>query len=79
MIQVNIHEAKSQLSRLLEQAARGEEVIIAKAGRPVARLVPIRRRVKPRRLGAWAGRIRLHPDFDELPEDIRRAFEGENE
>ena len=76
MIQVNMHEAKSQLSRLLEAASRGEEVLIAKAGRPVARLVPIRGRVEPRQLGPFEGQIHIHEDFDELPDDIQAAFDG---
>jgi len=77
MIQVNMHEAKSQLSRLVEKVAAGEEVVIAKAGRPVARLVPVRQRTQPRRLGAFAGQIQISADFDQLPEDIQAAFEGE--
>jgi prevent-host-death family protein len=77
MIQVNMHEAKSQLSRLVEKAAEGEEVIIAKAGQPVAKLVPIRGRVEPRLLGAFEGQIRIHPDFDDLPHDIQAVFEGD--
>ena len=72
-----MHEAKSQLSRLVEKVAAGEEVVIAKAGRPVARLVPIRQRTQPRQLGAFAGQIRMGADFDQLPEDIQAAFEGE--
>jgi prevent-host-death family protein len=54
---VNIYEAKTSLSRLVDQAAKGEEIVIAKAGRPRARLVPMGRRAKPRKPGAWKGRV----------------------
>jgi prevent-host-death family protein len=73
---VNIHEAKTHLSRLLERVAKGEEVVIAKAGKPVARLIPFSPRGK-RVLGLDAGKIWIAPDFDELPEDLQAAFEGE--
>jgi prevent-host-death family protein len=74
----NVHEAKTHLSRLLERVARGEEVIIAKSGRPVAKLVPVA--AEPRRPGRLKGRIRLGPDFDEpLPEEVLAAFRGERE
>lgn len=70
----NIHEAKSQLSKLIERAVSGEEVIIAKAGQPMVRLVPISQNRAPRQGGQWRGRVRIAPDFDELPEDIARAL-----
>ncbi len=70
----NIHEAKSQLSKLVEMAERGEEVIIARAGKPVARLVPYRPSAEPREGGQWKGRVRISQDFDELPPDIAEAF-----
>jgi prevent-host-death family protein len=74
---VNIHAAKSQLSRLLDAAVAGEEVIIAKAGKPIARLVPIERTQARRRLGTLAGQFRVPEDFDDpLPEQILDAFEG---
>ena len=76
MTRVNIHEAKTQLSRLLERVARGEEIVIARAGKPVARLVPWTA-PRPRVLGLFAGEIEIADDFDELPEDIQAAFEGE--
>jgi prevent-host-death family protein len=64
---VNIHEAKTHLSRLLERVQAGEEIVIAKAGRPVARLTAIRER--PARRVPGSDRIAIHPDFDEpLPE-----------
>ena len=73
---VNLYEAKTQLSRLVERAAAGEEIIIAKAGRPLARLVPLAApRTAPRPLGLLAGQGWVGPDFDApLPEGIARAF-----
>jgi prevent-host-death family protein len=74
---VNLYEAKTQLSDLVERAARGEEVIIAKAGQPKARLMPLARTQRPRKPGAWKGRVVVAPDFDApLPEDLLEAFEG---
>jgi prevent-host-death family protein len=74
---VNLYEAKTQLSKLVEKAARGEEVVIAKAGEPKARLVPIARPVRNRRPGAWKGRVVIAPDFDApLPEEVLASFEG---
>lgn len=70
----NIHEAKSRLSQLIEKAERGEEVIIARAGKPVAKIVPYDAKAKTRRGGQWRGKIRIADDFDELPEDIAEAF-----
>jgi antitoxin (DNA-binding transcriptional repressor) of toxin-antitoxin stability system len=61
---VNIHEAKTHLSRLVERVEAGEEVVIARAGRPVARLVRFTRRSGPRRPGLWRGQVELAPDFD---------------
>jgi prevent-host-death family protein len=66
---VNIHEAKTHLSRLLEQVRNGEEVVIAKAGKPVARLVAIDRRPARRVPGMDKGKVIIHPDFDDpIPE-----------
>jgi prevent-host-death family protein len=62
--QVNIHEAKTHLSRLVERVEAGEEITLARAGRPVARLVPYRPRREPRKLGIWKGRIWLADDWD---------------
>lgn len=75
--QVNIHEAKTHFSRLVERAARGEEVVIARAGTPVARLVPYGQTGDLRKPGAWRGRVRLAADFDELPPHLGAAFRGE--
>jgi prevent-host-death family protein len=70
----DIREAESQLPRLIERALGGEEVIIAEAGTPVVRLVPIRPDDSPRRGGQWKGRVRIADDFDALPDDIAAAF-----
>lgn len=74
---VNIHEAKTQLSRLIERVRSGEEVVIAKAGKPVARLVPAIPAGIARKPGALKGLIRIGPDFNApLPEDVIAIFEG---
>jgi prevent-host-death family protein len=74
---INVHAAKTQLSRLLDAAVAGEEVIIAKAGKPVAKLVPIDQAPPPRRLGLLDGKINVPDDFDDpLPDEILDAFEG---
>jgi prevent-host-death family protein len=70
----NIHDAKSQLSKLVKQAERGEEVIIARAGKPVARLIPYHPSTVSREGGQWKGKVRISPDFDELPPDLAEAF-----
>ena len=75
---VNMHEAKTHLSRLVERVAQGEDVVIAKAGRPVARLVPYDEVGEPRQPGGWEGRVWIADDFDELPPEILAAFEGES-
>ncbi len=72
---VGVHEAKTHLSRLLEKVAAGEEVEITNRGRVVARLVGPARRTP--NFGFDRGRVWLADDFDALPEDLRRAFEGE--
>jgi prevent-host-death family protein len=74
---VNVHEAKTQLSRILERVAEGEEIVIAKAGRPVAKLVPIPS--EPRKPGRCKGKIKIGDDFDgPLPESILKGFRGES-
>lgn len=75
---VNMHQAKTHLSRLVEQVLAGEEIVIGKAGVPVAKLVPYRTAGGPRRPGAWRGQVTIRPDFDELPEDVAAAFRGES-
>jgi prevent-host-death family protein len=74
MRSVNVHEAKTQLSKLLEEVEAGERVIIARAGEPVAVLGPYKAAVRRRRLGLFAGQVTLRDDFDELPSDIAEAF-----
>lgn len=71
---VNIHDAKTNLSKLLERVERGEEIVIARAGTPIARLCPIAPRPRRRRLGKYAGQIEIADDFDRLPDDIAAAF-----
>jgi prevent-host-death family protein len=73
---VNIHEAKTHLSRLVERVEAGEEIVIARAGRPVARLVGLRRRTAPRQPGLWRGRVNLAPDFDTTDDAVVAEFEG---
>jgi prevent-host-death family protein len=90
MPQVNVHDAKTGLSKLLEEVEAGKRIVIARAGEPVAVLVPHRAAVRRRKLGLYAGQATLHADFhssrspqgatrcefDELPEDIAAAFGG---
>src|SRR5258708_38391508 len=74
-MEVNIHEAKTHLSRLLERVAMGEEVIIAKAGTPVAKLVPVHARPKKRMLGSAKGKFTVPEDFnDPLPKESGELF-----
>jgi prevent-host-death family protein len=78
MKSVNIHEAKTHLSRLLELVELGEPVVIARNGRPIARIVPFTS--EPRKPGRLRGKIRIGDDFeDPLPEDLAAAFRGESE
>ena len=77
MSKVNIHEAKTHFSRLVEAAARGEEVIISRAGKPAARLVGYEQDAPALHFGLLKGRVEIAEDFDApLPEDILEAFEG---
>lgn len=72
-----MHDAKTHLSRLAERAAGGEEIVIARSGRPLARLVPLEEARPPRRLGLWKGRVRIGDDFDApLPDELQERFEG---
>jgi prevent-host-death family protein len=75
---VNIHTAKTHLSRLVNEVAAGEEIVIAKAGKPVARLLPFEPHRQPRRPGLMKGKIWIGENFDDpLPEEIMAAFRGE--
>ena len=74
---VSVYDAKTHLSRLLDRAAAGEEIVITRNGRPVARLVAATPAREPRELGQLKGRIRMRKDFDApLPDDVLDAFEG---
>jgi prevent-host-death family protein len=75
MVRVGMHEAKSQLSRLVDLAERGEDVVIQRSGRPVARLVAVqRRRPVAEAFGALRGQIELSGDFDDLPPELAEHF-----
>ena len=77
MTQVNIHQAKTHLSRLLQRVLLGEEILIAKAGKPVARLVPCELPKAERIPGQDRGLFKVPEDFDApLPEDVLKTFEG---
>ena len=72
---VNMHEAKTNLSKLVKRAAAGEEIIVARAGEPVAKIIPYTAPPKkPRVPGSMKGKIWIAPDFDELPEEVAEAF-----
>lgn len=74
MVLRNISEAKSELSKLIELAQDGEEVVIAKAGKAVVRIVLYTGPTEPRKPGALRGKIKIAPDFDTLPADMAEAF-----
>jgi len=78
-MEVNIHQAKTHLSRLLQRVAGGDEVTIAHAGEPVARLVPIEKSKGKRKLGIDQGKIWIAGDFDAPSPDLEALFEGEDE
>ena len=74
----NIHEAKTHLSKLIEEVLAGEEVIIAKAGKPAIKLIPYQPNLESRQPGGWEGKATIADDFDdELPQDILASFTGE--
>ncbi len=78
MTKVNIKEAKTRLSQLIEEVASGRDVVIARAGRPVARLTRLVGATRRRRLGVLNGRFRIPDDFNRpLPDDVLRTFEGD--
>lgn len=73
---VNVHEAKTHLSKLLLRVSRGEEVMIARSGEPVARLTGLKKRSQKRKPGSAKGKIKLASNFDDpLPEDMLKGFE----
>lgn len=75
-MKVNMHEAKSQLSKLGKLAWEGEEIVIARAGEAWLRLIPFRERLEERKLGGLEGLIRMSPDFDEEDEELIEAIEN---
>ena len=80
MTTVNTHEAKTQLSRLLALVEKGEEVVIARNGKPVAKIVPLTAAKPARRLGTAAGKVVVPPEFfDPLPEDDLAAWYGDSD
>ncbi|GIK56298.1 MAG: antitoxin [Chloroflexota bacterium] len=81
MQMTNVSDEKATLSKLIERVLQGEEIIIGKAGKPVAKLVPFDMSTTPRQLGAgkWRGQIWMADDFDDLPEDVLLLFTGEAE
>ncbi|MGW0547678.1 type II toxin-antitoxin system Phd/YefM family antitoxin [Streptomyces altiplanensis] len=72
--QYDIHEAKTHFSRILQQVETGEEVVISRAGEPIAKVAPLRPKVRRTGRGSLRGRIHIPDDFDELPDDIAEAF-----
>ena len=74
MIQSNLHEAKTHLSRLIEKALEGEEVIICKAGKPLVQIVPCGQKRKKRTPGGWEGEVKISKDFDQLPDEFMEHF-----
>jgi prevent-host-death family protein len=77
MTVTNIHEAKTHFSKLVERAAAGEEIVIGKAGKPVARLVPFVEPKPVRKPGAWKGKIKYLADWDEMDKEIEELFYAE--
>lgn len=76
MLTFNVHQAKSQLSKLLAEVSIGKEVIIAKAGKPVAKLVAYKKELKPRKSGLWKGKVWISDNFDEEDKEINKMFYG---
>ena len=76
---VDIHQAKSSLSDLIERVERGEDVVIGRAGKPVVRIVKYVPPTQDRQPGIWRGRVWMADDFDELPDQVAKAFRGDNE
>ena len=76
----NLYDAKTRLSELVDRAAAGEEIVIAKNGKPLAKLGPLPAEKPSRSPGGWEGAVWIGDDFDgPLPDDIQRAFEGQTE
>jgi len=79
MVTVNIHEAKTQLSKLVDKAAKGEPFITAKAGKPLVKVMAIEPKKKPKRFGFLKGKIKVPADFNAMDKEIERLFYGEDE
>lgn len=75
--QVNMHEAKTHLSRLVEEVEGGQEIVISRAGKPAAKLVPLPKRLGPRRLGGWEGKFEMpsEQEWREMKKEIEEMFE----
>jgi prevent-host-death family protein len=73
----NIHDAKTHLSKLIQRAIAGEEIVIAKAGDPMVTLVPYQAKAGKRKGGQWRGKVWVAEDFDDLPPELASAFRGE--
>jgi prevent-host-death family protein len=76
---INIQAAKTHLSRLVEEAAAGEEIVLAKAGRPFVKLVPCTASTTPRQLGGWEGAMQIAAGFDDVDSAITQLFEGKED
>ena len=74
---VNIHQAKTNLSKLIEEVTSGKDVVIAKAGKPVAKLVAYKEKATPRKPGLWKGKVWMSDDFNEEDPEINKMFYGE--
>lgn len=74
---INIHDAKTNLSKLIEKTQKGEDILIAKAGKPIAKLTAYKEPQKPRKLGLWKGKVWMAPDFNDEDEEINKLFYGE--
>lgn len=75
--QVNMHEAKTHLSRLVERVEGGEEIVISRAGKPAAKLVPVPKKLGPRKLGGWEGKFEMPSDeeWEAMDKEIEQLFE----
>lgn len=74
----NVHEAKTNLSKLIDKTLKGEEVVIAKAGKPMIKLSAYKKKLKPRKPGLWKGKVWMSDDFNDEDEEINKLFyEGE--
>lgn len=71
---INIHEAKTNLSKLIERTKNGEDVIISKAGKPVAKLSAYKEKLKPRKFGLWKGKVWISDDFNDEDPEINKLF-----